>query len=191
MVKIKDVEEKRLIVAYYLAKNKKDNNCFSDIKVWHQWTALWSEDFRTEEGKVFKRYANQFVLSKTKAKKQNHEGALIQEFKEYDDFLNETCQWVNDNYKRNKSRTRNANIAKERLLEYKKDRGVLLQEYFNNNGFPEKGYRFQNLTSRKEPLSMGKYLILAPNPEGRYKSICCGSYEMVMDFFKKEKEECK
>lgn len=191
MVRIKDVEEKRLILTYYLSKSKKDNKCFGDIKVWNQWTALWSEDFRTETGKVLKRYNNQFVLSKTKAKKQKEEGTLTQDFKEYDDFLAETYQWVNENHKRNKGRTKNANIMKERLLAYKKECAILIQEYFNNNEFAEKGYRFQNLTSKKEPLLMGKYCILAPNSEERYKGICCGSYETVMEFLKKEMGECK
>ena len=191
MLRIKDVEEKRLILAYYLSKNKRDNNrCFCDTKVWHQWTGLWSEDFRTETGKFLKRYNKQFVLSKTKAKKQMGEGTYKQDFKEYDDFLNKTCEWVNKNYKWNKGRTKNANIMKERLLAYKKQCGVLLQKYFDNNRFSEKGYRFQNLTSRKEPLSMGKYLILAPDSEGRYKGICCGSYETVMEFMEKEMEGC-
>lgn len=188
---IKDVEEKRLILAYYLSKNKKDNHCFSDVKVWHQWTGLWNEDFRTESGKFLKRYGNQFVLSKTKAKKQKKEGTLIQEFKEYDDFLNEICQWVNENYKRNKGRMKNANIMKERLLAYKRECALSLLKYFDNNGFAEKGFRFQNLTSRKESISMGKYCILAPIEEGRYKGICCGSYETVMKFLKNEMEECK
>lgn len=191
MVKINDVEEKRLIVAYYLAKNKKDNNCFSDIKVWHQWTALWSEDFRTEEGKVFKRYDNQFVLSKKKAKKEKHEGILIQEFKEYDDFLAEICQWINENYKRIKGRIKNANIIKEQLIEYRRECAGIIQEYFKNSGLSEKGYKFQILTSKKEPLLLGKYCILAENPEGRYKDICCGSYEIIMNFLKEEMEECK
>lgn len=193
MVKIKDVEEKKLIVACYIAKNKKDNNYFSDIKVWHHWTALWSEDFRTDEGKVLKLYGHnhQFVLSKTKAKEQKKEGILTQEFKEYDDFLAEICQWINENYKRTKGRIRNANIIKEKLLAYRRECAGIIQEYLNNSGMTEKGYKIQNLTSKKEPLLLGKYCILAENLEGRYKSICCGSYETMMEFLKKEMEEYK
>lgn len=91
MLKISDLEEKRLIVAYSMARTSKHIGLEN---VWRQWCIWWRDDF-TVNGWVLRMYDHKFVKSKRKARERVRAGETnIQDFKEYDDFLAELCAWL-------------------------------------------------------------------------------------------------
>lgn len=92
MLNIKDVEEKKLIIAYSIARTK-NCNAFEET-VWNNWSGKWPKDFKSKDGKPLKRYNHQCVISKTQAKKAAKLGTLTQDYKEYDDFIIEISEWV-------------------------------------------------------------------------------------------------
>lgn len=83
MLNIRNAEEKKIIVAYYMTRNKRN---LGIENVWRIWCTWWKDDFSVD-GKLLRMYDHIFVLSKTKAREKARIGENIQEFKEYDDFL--------------------------------------------------------------------------------------------------------
>lgn len=84
MLKVSDLEEKKLIVAYSMAR---DNTHIGLENVWRRWCVWWKEDFSVNGG-ALKMYDHRFVKSTTKARERRRAGETnIQDFKEYDDFL--------------------------------------------------------------------------------------------------------
>lgn len=90
MLKISDLEEKKLIVAYSMARTSKHIGLEN---VWRQW-CIWRRDDFSVNGGALRMYDHKFVKSKTKARERVRAGETnIQDFKKYDDFLAELCTW--------------------------------------------------------------------------------------------------
>lgn len=185
MLKISDLEEKKLIVAYSMARDKKRVGLEN---VWRQWCIWWREDF-TVNGGALRMYDHRFVKSKTKVRERMKAGETnIQDFKEYDDFLAELCIWVEENYDKTVGRKGNTAILKDKLLKYKAECGRNIQMLFKKSGLKEKGYRLQNQTSVKHPLLLGKYLIFHRDQDGIQKCVAQGTCEQVTDWINNEIE---
>ena len=184
MLKISDLEEKKLIVAYSMARNKKGVGIEN---VWRQWCIWWKEDF-TVNGRVLKMYDHKFVRSKTKARERVKAGeSVIQDFKEHDDFLGELCVWLEENYDKTTTRKENIAILKEKLLKYKTACGINIYTLFKKSGLKEKGYRLQNRTSKKHPLLLGRYLIFHKD-NGVQKFVTQGTYEQITNWINNERQ---
>lgn len=185
MLNISDLEEKKLIVAYSMARNKKHVGLEN---VWRQWCIWWKEDF-TVNGGALRMYDHRFVKSKTKVRERIKAGeANIQDFKEYDDFLARLCIWFEENYNKTISRKCNIAILKDKLLKYKAECGRNVQMLFKKSGLKEKGYRLQNQTSVKHPLLLGKYLIFHKNQCGAQECVAQGTYEQITNWINNETE---
>lgn len=182
MLKISDLEEKRLIVAYFMARHKKHIGL---EKIWIQWCMWWREDF-TVDGVALRMYDHKFVKSKTKARQRIAEGETdIQDFKEYDDFLAELYAWfkeIRENYDNTLTREQNIAILKDKLLKYKATCGNNISILFKKSGLKEQGYRLQNQTSKKHPLLLGKYLIFHKDKYGIQECVAQGTYEQMVNW---------
>ena len=184
MLKISDLEEKKLIMAYFMARRN-----IGTEKLWRQWCKWWKEDF-TVNGGALKMYNHMLVKSKTKTRERIKAGETdIQDFKEYDDFLAELYTWLENNY--NKAATREENIAihKEKLLKYKAVCANNIYTLFKKSGLKRRGYRLQNHTSKKHPYFLGKYLIFYKNEDGDQECVAQGSYEQMTDWINEKKGE--
>lgn len=179
MLKISDLEEKKLIVAYSMARTSKHIGLEN---VWRQWCIWWRDDFSVNGG-ALRMYDHKFVKSKTKARERVRAGETdIQDFKEYDDFLAELCTWFEENYDKTISKKCNIEIFKDKLLKYKATCGNNISILFKKSGLKEQGYRLQNQTSKKHPLLLGKYLIFHKDKYGIQECVAQGRYEQMVNW---------
>lgn len=178
MLNIKNVEEKKMIVAYYRVGVSYMNLGIENV--WRVWCKFWKEDF-VVDGNLLKMYDHTLVLSKAKARAKQILGENIQEFKEYDDFLIEVCEWIKKNYDEDKDRKANAKILKNKLLEYRAECNRNIRERFSKSGLKEKGYKIKNQPS-KNPYLLSKYIILAKNEDGVTRYVKQGNYEEVIKY---------
>lgn len=181
MLNIKDMEEKRLIIAYYIARNSKCQ--LNDDIVWNQWNGRWPKDLRSKNNRPLKRYNHHCVESRTQAKKEAKSENLSYDYTEYDNFIIETCEWVKSLYDKDKANWKNANIVLERLFIYRETCDKRIRELLFESGLAAEGYKLQNQTSKKHPHLLGDYLILH-NQNGVNKCVIRGSYEQVMNYLK-------
>lgn len=185
MLNISDSEEKKLIVAYSMARNKKHVGLEN---VWRQWCIWWKEDFSVNGG-TLRMYDHRFIKSKKKVRERMQSGETdIHDFKEYDDFLVDLCKWIEANYDETISRKDNITILKNRLLKYKAECGRNISILFKKSGLKEKGYRLQNQTSVKHPLLLGKYVIFYKDRYGIREFVTQGSYEQITKWINNEAE---
>lgn len=185
MLDISDLEEKRLIVAYSMARDKKHVGLEN---VWRQWCIWWKEDFSVNGG-ALRMYDHRFVKSKTKVRERIKAGETdIYDFKEYDDFLVELCKWVEANYDETIGRKENIVILKDQLLKHKAECSRNISILFKKSGLKEKEYKLQNQTSVKHPLLLGKYLIFHKNQYGIQECVAQGTYEQITKWINGEAE---
>lgn len=182
MLNISDVEEKKMIVAYHMVRNKKG---VGSENVWRTWCIWWKKDF-TINGTPLRMYNHTLVQSKTKARDKARRGENVQNYKEYDDFLVKLCEWIQENYDNKKGRGTNAENLKANLLKYKAKCDKNIRTFLKKSGLKEKGYKLQNQTSEKHPIMLGKYLIFKRQEDGTSRCVKQGSYEQVMNYLIKE-----
>ena len=198
MVKISDLEEKKLIVAYSMARTGKH---IGIENVWRQWCIRWQDDFSVN-GRALRMYDHILVKSKTKTRERVRAGETdIREFKEYDDFLAELCVWLEENYDKTVSKKCNAEILKEKLVKYKSACGHNIRILLKKSGLKGRGYRLQNQTSKKHPqtskkhsLLLGRYLIFHKGKNGIQECVAQGTYEEMVNWINnktKEKNEAE
>ena len=134
-------------------------------------------------GGALRMYDHKFVKSKTKARERVRAWETnIQDFKEYDDFLAELCEWFEENYDKTISKKCNIEILKDKLLKYKATCGNNISTLFKKSGLKEQGYRLQNQTSKKHPLLLGKYLIFHKDKYGIQECVAQGTYEQMVNW---------
>lgn len=178
MLKILDLEEKKLIIAYFIAKGEKN---IGIEYIWREWHTRWNDDFSVN-GWALRRYNHQFVKSKTKAREMARKGeADIYKYKEYDDLLAQICEWMEANYDNTISRQENAGILRRKLLEYKGTCGRELYSLLKRSGLKEKGYRLQNAVSVKNVQDLGKYSISYKDGKG-FSEYVQGTYEQIVNW---------
>lgn len=184
MLKVSDLEEKKLIVAFSMAR---DNTHVGLENVWRRWCVWWKEDFSVNGG-ALKMYDHRFVKSTTKARERRKAGETnIQDFKEYDDFLAEICKWLEENYDKTIGRKENTAILRDKLQKYKADCDKNIHNLLKKSGLKKKGYRLKNHTSRHLTF-MGKYLIFHRDQNGNQDCVAQGTYEQVTNWIKNKIE---
>lgn len=183
MLNIRNAEEKKMIVAYYMVGVLNKNLGIENV--WRIWCKFWKTDF-VVDGKLLRMYNHYLVSSKTKARAKLRLGENIQEFKEYDDFLIEVYEWIKKNYDETKDRNANAHFYKKKLLAYRAECNRNIREIFNKSGLKEKGYKIKNHPSKKISF-LAKYIILA-NEDGVTRHVKQGNYEEVIDYILNSRE---
>lgn len=174
MVKIKDLEEKKLIISYFLSRSKGRGI----ETVYRQWCKWWKEDFTTEGG-VLKMYNHSFVLSKTKARQGVEQPAYC---KEYYERLNEIFEYVRDSYDKSKNKKENVDILKARLFRYREQCNKNIRQIIAENNLYGKECKFLNQTSKKHPNILGKYVFI--HKVNGSKVVKVGSYEDIINYLK-------
>lgn len=184
MLKISDLEENKLIIAYCIARDEKN---IGIEYVWREWRTRWNDDFSVN-GRALRRYNHQFVKSKTKAREMVRKGETdIYKYKEYDDLLAQICEWMETNYDNSISRQENADILKRKLLEYRDTCGRELYALLKRNGLKGKGYRLQNAVSAKNIQDLGRYRISYKDGKG-FKEYVQGTYEQIVNWMNEKAE---
>lgn len=176
MKKIKDLEEKKMIMGYIKVNTKKTNRPIINNLVFHTWICMWPDDFRVN-GKCPKIYNNQIIQSKRKYKK----GIEIPEiYKLYTERITMITNWINDNCDQKKGRRRKSNHFKNMILEYRKScYGELLQK-LRDSSLESQGYTLG--CSSSDLTKLRKYYLCLKGEGGVRKSIMSGSYEEVRDY---------
>ena len=184
MRKISDLEEKKLIVAYSMAKDEKN---IGIEYVWRDWRTRWNDDFSVN-GRALRRYNHQFVKSKTKAREMIRKGETdIYKYKEYDDLLAQICEWMETNYDNSISRQENVDILRRKLLEYKEECYGELYTLLKKSGLKGKGYRLQNAVSAKNVQDLGIYRISYKDGKGVTEYVQ-GTYEQIVNWMNEKAE---
>lgn len=179
MLDIKDIEEKKLIVAYRASKSKR----LGVDHIWRLWVSSWDNDFRVK-GTPLKMYDHKFVQSKTKAREKVRAGeVLTYDYKKYDDSLADIYDWISvqiDKY-RTDNTMKTCDRFMKMLVSYRKECADTLYRIMRENNLQRKGYSLKNQTSSKNPLELGHFL-LRHNHEGTWETIMSGSYEEILDY---------
>ena len=178
MLDIKDIEEKKLIVAYRVSKSKR----LGADHIWRLWMSSWDNDFRVK-GTPLKMHDHKFIQSNTKRRESANAGeALIQGYKEYDDFLADVYNWIREQL--HKYRTDNTMKTCDKFMKmlasHRRECADNLYRIMRENNLQRKGYSLKNQTSSKNPLELGR-LLLRHNHEGTWETIMSGSYEEILD----------
>lgn len=117
MVRIKDLEEKKRIIAFYKCLyNKHPENKFYNSKIYDVWLRMWRNDF-VVDGKCLKMWHQKFVVS---ANKDRQGIAPPEYYKEYNKFINNVTDWMNSNYEIKQGRKNNKKKYAEMLIEHRK-----------------------------------------------------------------------
>lgn len=175
MVKIKDLEEKRCIMAYYKCHSDKNRkNLFSNSSIYNEWWRWWGMDLpKKKSGKPMQIYRNQFVLSAAKQRK----GITSEKHKEYTEVLNSITKWINDNYDLSVSRKVNRNRFHDMLVQLREENYAQLIHLLKDNGLADKGYSLHD-TSSDNIFDLANYCLIC-NGDGM--TVTNGSYETILE----------
>lgn len=174
MIKIKDMEEKRLTVAYFMSRNKK---VLCPELVWEAWIQWWKEDFTTDDGAQLLMFNGFFVLPRTE------QGIPKPHYcKEYDEFLHNTLVWIREHSKG--SRKANNESLMHMLTAHREENSRRLFDLFEQKNLQHKGYKLLDHTAyRKHPLRLGRFSISHRDYRDKNKTcVVDGSYETVLDY---------
>lgn len=183
MINIKDIEEKKLIIAYLICKQK------SGIGLEHifrLWTQQWGNDFVTENGAKLRMHNHKIIVSK---RKLNQGIPLPKCCEEYNLFLDEIYKWMNEKYDDKVGRKKNADMFKEMLFAHREQCRKNFYRTFNNSKLKAKGYKVLTQISMKQPLILSKYSIFHTDKYGIKECVFSGNYEDAMCYLEKKMEE--
>ena len=118
MIKINDAEEKKMIIAYQkLCSNKTvKNHLLCNSSVYSEWLVRWRDDF-VVDGKCLKMWHQKFVVSANKHR-QGIEPPYY--YHEYNAFINDVTNWMNNNYETRQGRKNNKRRYAEMLISHRK-----------------------------------------------------------------------
>lgn len=175
MVKIKDLKEKRCIMAYYKCHSGKNRkNLFSNSSIYNEWWRWWGMDFpKKKGGKPMQIYRNQFVLSAAKQRK----GITSEKHKEYTEVLNSITKWINDNYDTSVSRKENRNRFYDMLVRLREDNYAQLIRLMNDKKLADKGYSIHD-TSSSNIFDLANYCLIC---NGDDMTVINGSFEKILE----------
>lgn len=131
MVKIKDADEKKMIIAYYkMCSNKAARNLLCNNSIHATWIMRWRDDF-VVNGKCLKMWHQKFVVSANKSR----QGIEPPEYyNEYNEFINDVASWINENFDLNAGRKNNRRKFAEFLVVHREKCANELIEILNRSG---------------------------------------------------------
>lgn len=185
MINIKDVEEKKVIIAYLICKQCRGVGLEHIFRLWNQ---RWSNDFVTENGTKLKMHNHKIIISK---RKLNQGTPLPKCCEEYDMFLDEIYKWINEKYDSKVERNKNADMFKEMIFAHREQCRQNFYKTFNDSNLKTNGYKILNQISKKHPLILSKYCIFHTDKNGIKECVFSGSYENAMCYLKKKMEDFK
>lgn len=176
MIKIKDLEEKKCIMAYYKCHSDKSRkNLFSNSSIYNEWWRWWGMDFpKKENGKPMQIYRNQFVLSAAKQRK----GITSEKHKEYTAILTSVTNWINKKYNKQITRKENRKKFGELFIQLRQDNYNNLISILSNSGLASEGYSIQD-TSSQNIYELRNYCLIHTGDTVTVKN---GSYETILEY---------
>ena len=178
MIKIKDFDEKKHIIAYYKCSgNKNCKNIFNNNSIYNDWWRWWGMDFpKKKNGKPIQIYKNQFVISAAKQRK----GITTDMHKECTAILTSVTNWVNRKYNKQITRKENKKKFGEMLIQLRENNYNNLISILNNSKLINEGYSIQD-TSSQNIYELRSYCLIH---NGETVSIINGSYETILEHIK-------
>lgn len=175
MIKIKDLEEKKHIIAYYKCNSGKNcKNIFNNNSIYNDWWRWWWLDFpKKKNGKPMQIYKNQLVISAAKHRK----GITTDIHKECTAILTSVTNWINQNYNKQTTRKENRKKFEEMLFQLRKDNYNNLISILNDSGLSSKGYSIHD-TSSKNIYELRNYCLIHEEDTVTVKN---GSYETILE----------
>lgn len=179
MAKIKDLEEKKHIIAYYKCGGSRNcKNIFNNSSIYNDWWRWWGMDFpKKENGKPMQIYRNQLVMSAAKQRK----GITTDMHKEYTAILTSITNWINQNYNKQVTRKENRKKFEEMLIQLRKDNYNNLISILNDSGLVNEGYSIQD-TSSINIYELRNYCLIHA---GNTVTVKNGSYETILEHLQK------
>lgn len=168
--KIKDIEEKRLQVAYFMSRNKGDVSKFSISKIYRIWCQWWSRDF-TFEGEKLGIFRDEIVLSSTAAKSVKQPKCCDY----YTNILTKTKEIIEREYQSKLSGRENSDIFRDKLIACRRNHGKALRKKLKKNGLSDRYYISHNSYTRYI-CKLGRY-ILHDKLESKDKYCYIGTYD--------------
>ena len=106
MINIKDIEVKKLIIAYFVCRQKGSTG----LKyIFRLWTQQWSNDFVADNGMKLRMHNQKIIVFK---RKLNLGIPLPKCCEEYDLFLDKIYKWINEKYDNKVGRRTNIKMNK-------------------------------------------------------------------------------
>lgn len=186
MFHIKDLEEKRCIMAFYKCQsNKNCKNIFTNSSIYNDWWRWWGMDFpKKNSGKPMQIYRNQFVVSAKKSRK----GITSSLHTECTNTLSSITKWITQNYNKQYTRKENKQRFYEMLTQLRKDNYENLLHILNHEGLVEKGYSIQDTSSASANniYDLRNYCLIHVGDTITVKN---GSYETILEHLQTLVEE--
>ena len=178
MFYIKDLEEKRCIMALYKCNSNKNlKNIITNSNIYNYWQIWWQNDFpKKRNGKPMQMYKNEFVLSASKSKK----GIKLERHMEYTNAISSITKWILENYDKKLTRKENKQKFYDMLVQVRKDNYDNLTKIISDNNLSEQGYSLQD-TSSESTLDLRNYCLIHA---GETITVKNGSYETVLEHLK-------
>lgn len=175
MMRIRDLEEKRCIMAFHkCSSNRSRGKVFCNSSIYNDWWRWWGRDFpRNNNGKPMQIYRNQFVLSAKKHRK----GKTPKRYEEYTEVLSSITEWINKNYKQKQTRAENRERFYNMLIELRKENYNSLVHILKDSGLADKGYSIQDASS-DNIYDLRNYCLIHIGDTITVKN---GSYEIILE----------
>lgn len=171
MVKITDLEEKKLIIAYHkCGSNKNCKNIFVNSGIYAKWLEWWKSDFTINE-KCIQMYKQKLILSGAKWR----QGIRPQEYEERTEFLTSITDWINSTYDKKLGRKGNRKAFHRMLIE-------LRERQLNNLSIEASkiGCTIKDISSKNE-LELRTYNLIRNG-----EIVASGTYESLLLYVVKE-----
>lgn len=176
MDKIKDIEEKRLQIAYFISRCKGDMSKFNIANIHRQWCQWWASDFCVD-GQNLKIFRDEIVLSSIAEK---HGKEQPEYCKYYTNVLKKAQEKITKAYQPKMTERENSNLFKKRLIDCRKNHGKALRKKLKKNGLNNRYYIKHNSYTRYV-CKLGRY-ILHDNTQSKDRYCYIGTYDEMCKY---------
>ena len=184
-VKIKDAEEKKLVIGYIKNIHRKKRCPFTNKDIYATWLNLWADDFRIgESGRCPIMFCEQLVLSKNKYRKGINPPEY---YNQYTEFMNTVRDFLNQYYNAKKSTRSNAKPYFQLLIHYRNKRTADIEQLLRDTGLDIQGYKAK-VKKNTVCMELAKvYLYKIEN--SKKKLIMIDTFDTVEDYINKILED--
>lgn len=184
MVRINDIEEKKLIIAYSKACSKKQDEILDNRSVYATWRSLWSDDFRYR-GVCLRMRKNKFCTTKNSKKKCVCPSYVL---KECNTFISSITEWLNDVYNQIGSKKENKEYFEKMIFAYRKSAFAELEQLLKDSGLEAAGYYLTDYTNKRNPIRITNFQLDYRISDDKKKFIKAGSYEPLKNYINQNAE---
>ena len=171
MIQIKDLEEKRLIIAEFKCRSKKNAKyTFGWKSIYFNWGLWWVNDCPRDK---HNRPINSGILEHPPKKGIN--ATILEKNAEFLEFLQSVSLWINENYNKKITRSENQKRFEKMLADVRADNLDTLLQALKDNGLSEDGYLITEVSC--DDCKLATYALFNKNT----LNIKIGTYETILD----------